>query len=81
MAGLDTVMPWLHNTHVFHWHQETGERLPLSEGFDVWQHYLRKLSTASRDYFVLLEFVKDDNPMQFLQDAATLKDWLSQIAG
>ncbi|MEM7028473.1 MAG: TIM barrel protein [Chloroflexota bacterium] len=77
MIALDTVLPRLHNVHVFHWHQETGERHALSEGAELWQQYFAKLSTSGRDHFALLEFVRDDNPMQFLEDAATLNELLS----
>ena len=34
--------------------------------------------TTSRHHFALLEFVKDDTPENFLQDAATLMAWLAR---
>lgn len=80
LAGLEAVFPWLHNIHVFNWHITTGERLPLADGADVWSHYLEKVTTTGRRHFALLEFVKDDDPENFLQDAATLKAWLAKTS-
>lgn len=79
LAGLEAVFPWLHHIHVFNWHITTGERLPLAEGSGAWQLYLQKVATTGRDHFAMLEFVKDDAPENFLQDAATLKTWLSNM--
>lgn len=79
LSSLDAVLPWLHNLHLFSWHQETGERLPLAAEQAKWQQYLHKASTTGRDHFALLEFVKGDSPEQFLEDAATLKKWLSAL--
>lgn len=79
LAGLDAVLPWLYNVHVFNWHMTTGARLPLHEGEPAWLCYLAKIATAQRDLFAMLEFVADDAPENFLRDAATLKDWLAQV--
>lgn len=76
LNSLDAILPWLHNLHLFSWHQETGKRLPLAAEQTKWQQYLSKAHTTGRDHFALLEFVKNDSPEQFLEDAATLKAWL-----
>jgi len=79
LAGLDAVLPWLHNVHVFNWHMTTGARLPLHEGEQAWLRYLAKVATAQGEQFAMLEFVADDAPENFLRDAATLKEWLAQV--
>jgi 3-dehydroshikimate dehydratase len=57
--------------HVFTW-ADTGARLPLSHGEALW---LPVLSTMDRGY-ALLEFVRDDAPEAFREDAETLLRWL-----
>lgn len=76
LAGLAAVLPWLQHVHVFNWHIKNGERLLLAEAEASWLSYLRKISAAGREHFTMLEFVKGDAPETFLQDAATLKQWL-----
>ena len=79
LRGIEMVAPWLDGLHLFTWHTEIGERLPLADGADHWAQYLASVATLERDMFALLEFVVDDDPVQFLQDAATLKEWLSTL--
>ena len=80
LAGLEALRPWLENIHVFHWHQQSGERRPLAEGEAHWRDYLaqasRLISTRDHVHYALLEFVQDDAPEAFLRDAATLVQWL-----
>ncbi len=80
LAGLEALRPWLENLHVFHWHQQSGERRPLAEGEAHWLDYLAQASrlNSTRDHvhYALLEFVQDDAPEAFLRDAATLLQWL-----
>jgi sugar phosphate isomerase/epimerase len=82
LAGLDAIRPWLLHIHAFTWREREGkrgpaERLPLSEGQAAWARYLEKVASVGHDCFAELEFVRDDAPEQFLQDAATLLEWLS----
>jgi hypothetical protein len=55
----------------------------LEGGQSSWQEFLTKAKTCSRaqesDMYALLEFVKDDEPRQFLDDAQTLKGWLEDV--
>lgn len=78
--GLLGVLQWLTNVHVFQWERRpdgsTG-RLPLATGEAAWRRYFDAVATTERDHCALIEFVQDDEPEQFLQDAATLKRWLS----
>ncbi len=79
LADLQAVTPWLTNVHVFQWGLGGyQDRLPLSAGEDEWAVYLRHIAALSGDHDLLLEFVRDDAPEAFLEDAATLKIWLEQ---
>ncbi len=67
------------NLHVFQWEdapEPPYARQPLAEGSEVWNACLAVADESGTDRFALLEFVRDDDPEQFLQDAATLKSWL-----
>ena len=74
-AGLESVLPSLVHVHAYSWDQATGERLPLSGRVALWRRCLRMLRTTGRDHFVLLEFVRNDSPDAFLEDAETLARW------
>ena len=70
LAELDAVAPRLSNLHVFAW--EAGNvRFPLEHAADKWRAYFAKAVASS--HAAILEFVKDDSPEQFLQDAETLR--------
>ncbi len=79
LEGLDAVLPWLLNIHVFTWHVITGERMALADGEVVWRQYLKKVAATGREHFAMLEFVEGDKPENFLRDAVTLKRWLSLL--
>jgi sugar phosphate isomerase/epimerase len=78
LNALETVAPWVYGLHLFSWHQQTGERLPLIDGAADWAQYLSRAAALNREMYTLLEFVVDDSPEQFLQDAATLQAWLNK---
>lgn len=69
---LTEILPYLSNIHVFHWTPNT--RHALKEGLEVWRRYVKSISlaagkgTATENHYIL-EFVKDDVPQQFLEDA------------
>jgi 3-dehydroshikimate dehydratase len=77
LDGLRQILPYLANVHVFHW--VSGERLPLSAGEDEWMLYLKLISEASGEHYTMLEFVKGDEPEQFLEDAKSLRIFLMQL--
>jgi sugar phosphate isomerase/epimerase len=79
VASLRGVLPWLHHVHVFHWPRR-GERAPLAGGATRWRAYLDVLRAADsrRDWPLLLEFVRGDDPDQLRADAATLHQWIAQ---
>ena len=76
--GLEMILPWLANVHVFYW-VGNNERRRLTEGYDKWIKYLDILAKAEGDRYALLEFVKDDDPEQLIEDARVLKDLLSRL--
>lgn len=72
-ASLKTVLPWLQNIHVFYALGQPPERMLLSAGKDCWQGYLESAAQAPGDHHALLEFVQNDAPSVFMNDARTLK--------
>jgi sugar phosphate isomerase/epimerase len=81
-ASLKDLLTRLVNLHVFHWVVTDGrrERSPLAAGQADWARYLRLAESTGRAHWALLEFVKDDQPEQFIEDAATLRSWLAAAA-
>lgn len=71
--GLRMILPYLSYLHVYYW-DETGRR-PLEEGAGQWKRYFATLD-ENKEYYALLEFVKDDSEEQFYKDAEVLKEML-----
>jgi len=71
LNDLKNIAPYLVNVHAFHW--EEGKRLPFEEGFNKWNTYIDVIRNIPGDHYVMLEFVKDDDPAQFEKDAAALR--------
>lgn len=76
VAALRLLAPAVSNLHVY-CRAPDGARRPLAEGKDEWRRCLRLLNGRLRA--LLLEFVMDDSPEQFLADAACLKRWVEPI--
>ena len=78
LAGLEMILPWLTNVHVFSWREANGqrERMRLEAKAEEWAQYFAKIATTGRDHHAMIEFVRDDAPENFLKDAVTLKQWL-----
>lgn len=68
------VRPYLCNIHVFQW-TKGNVRYPLKDGETVWPAYFKALQPDGQHQHAIIEFVKDDRPEQFLEDAATLLRW------
>jgi len=77
LQGLEQIIDYVNNIHVFHWVK--GRRLPLADGEDDWRHYMAKLARTKRDHMALIEFVQDDLPNKFARDAATLRDIVESL--
>lgn len=71
---LQTVLPWLHYAHVFHWHPDR-QRQPLADGQARWTRYLKIL--RQKNCPLLLEFVRDDDPAQLSADAQSLHELIN----
>lgn len=80
LNSISRLIKWLAHVHVFHW--EDTERLPLLQGASVWETYIAVFSGFSNseiaDRYFMLEFVKDDDKKQFLQDAHALNRLLAE---
>ena len=76
LAGLRSMLPYLSHVHCFSWKEYT--RLPLAEHQGAWRKYLAAAATVPGNHFVMIEFVTDETPKNFEQDAATLKAWLGR---
>jgi 3-dehydroshikimate dehydratase len=79
LAGLQLILPHLRDLHVFHWWPDQHHRLPLSDGVDRWRQYLKLAATAGGTRRACLEFVHDDDPDQFRDDAKTLLNLLNSV--
>jgi len=74
------------NLHVFHWlfHDDREswnariERRPLWEGEGAWRRYL-SVDLSPGPHYALLEFVREDQPEFFLEDATTLRGWVGSL--
>jgi sugar phosphate isomerase/epimerase len=78
LADLEALEPWLTNVHVFQWGPGGyQDRRLLADGTAEWATYLEKIASIPGDRHLSIEFVLDDKPEIFLQDAATLKQWLA----
>ncbi|MFK7697526.1 sugar phosphate isomerase/epimerase family protein [Paenibacillus sp. HJGM_3] len=75
LPAIAALEPWLTNIHVYHWVDRV--RHPLADGEEAWVRYLRAVPETER--YAMLEFVKDDVPEQFLQDAVTLKRLVERV--
>jgi len=79
MHGLQDILPWLSNLHVFN---QAGESpAPLDEGIPEWLRYMQIVRTLPGDRYALLEFVHDNSAAQFLQDARALKTICAEAGG
>lgn len=75
VEAIGQLSPRLSHLHVYHW-DSVKERCPLSAGALRWQKFLQAAQEVPGDRYAMLEFVKDDEPENFLRDAATLHEWL-----
>jgi hypothetical protein len=79
LHSLKLVLPWLANVHVIHRDAATRVRLPLAGSERDWRIWLDTASAGNSNLAALLEFVRDDDPEQFLRDTATLLTLINQL--
>ncbi len=81
LKGLSNILELnkLTNLHVFKWEvtDDGFARLPLSDGVSEWIKYFEIVGKCSGDRCAMIEFVKNDSPEQFMDDAATLAGMLN----
>lgn len=72
LAALRAIRPSLLNVHVYCWTNHEGgvSRHALREGRDEWARYFEAI--ADLDAWAMLEFVRDDEPENLIDDARTL---------
>jgi 3-dehydroshikimate dehydratase len=79
LVELDAALPHLSHVHCFHWGKiGWKDRCALLDGTKNWRTYLEPVHKLEGDRYVILEFVKDDAPEQFLEDAHVLKALLAE---
>lgn len=78
LAEIDLLSPYLSNVHVFYW-SESHTRHPLAQGEDCWRQYLTRIFQSPLPHKLILEFVEGDDEKAFLQDAATLHNFLRYL--
>lgn len=71
LQGLRMLLPRLSHIHAFQW--EGRERRPFSEGKEEWKKYISTIKQSKENRHIMLEFVKNESPEQFLEDAEVLK--------
>jgi len=71
LTAIRALSSRLANIHVFSW--DKYERLRLIEYEHMWYTYTLELTRLGNDRYMLLEFVKDDDPKQFISDSRVLK--------
>ena len=76
--GLENLLGRLSNLHAFSWDATDDGllRLPLADKEEDWQSYFTIADKAAGDRYALIEFVLNNEPEQFLQDAVALKAML-----
>lgn len=72
-AALRTVLPYLHNVHLFHL-DENSKRLPLKCGARECRAYVQILKESAQAKNVMLEFVQNDTEEQYIEDACYLRE-------
>jgi sugar phosphate isomerase/epimerase len=67
----------LSHIHVFRWDRDRV-RLPLRDNGGFWRPVLAEVSAWDDcERYAFIEFVREDDPAAFLEDAAALGAWLS----
>jgi sugar phosphate isomerase/epimerase len=81
---LAQVVPRLAHLHVFAWgHDGIDDRRPLADGVALWPAALALADREGDDVpggrYALCEYVRDDDPEQFVADLRALRSWIDDI--
>ncbi|MEM9446510.1 MAG: TIM barrel protein [Verrucomicrobiota bacterium] len=76
---LESLVYSLSNVHINSIDYQTGERQALDEASELWTRCFNELLTSDQLHYLLLEFVKDKSPDQFLEDCKTLHRLLEEL--
>lgn len=79
LEGLHALLPELYGVHVFQKGAKAAERCRLQTGEDCWPNYLELAGDCDYVSHASLEFVREDDPQQFLEDASCLREWIEMI--
>lgn len=81
VAEVRQLSPALSHFHVFHWHAG-NVRQPLADAEAFWRTAFAAATPGnwSRQRYAFLEFVRDDDPTQFVNDAAVLNRILGGLS-
>lgn len=71
--GIRRAAPYIRNIHVFSWNGT--QRLALADGAEKWHACLDEIRKLPGEHRLMMEFVRDDSPTQFFEDAACLARW------
>ena len=74
--NLATVMPYLSNVHIFHWDDKL-QKYPIAAGKQIWGEYfdiIKAYDNGKNDRYVYIEFVADNDPANFPNDAAAVNE-------
>lgn len=77
VSSIKEISPWLSHVHVFYWEGTT--RLPFRNGVNDWEKYLSALHEPNTERYLYLEFVKDNCPTQFIEDARVLRKLVEEF--
>lgn len=72
IESINKISPWLTNIHVYYY--EDRVRMPLSKGISEWKEFIKTIKKIDGDRYAMIEFVADNSPGQFLEDAQALKE-------
>lgn len=79
LSDIDMLRPHLGDVHVFHVAADRS-RLTLSHGVDDWCAYLSAVNRGDATVrFASLEFVKDDDPEQLVENARALNEVIRRV--
>jgi sugar phosphate isomerase/epimerase len=74
--NLLAVLPYVSTAHVFSW-DEAANRFPLARHKEAWRTFIRILKDTPCEALIM-EFVPNDSPVQFMADLAVLRNILEK---